>query len=74
MNTAMIQARYAGHPFLDYEDCLQASVAAARKRNKQAVQAKLAGDTRKQSEHLGWKRHYMARARQWFDMIDWSAE
>ncbi len=74
MNTAMIQARYAGHPFLDYQDCLQAAVEAAKRRNKLAVRARKAGDFNDAANHQELVHHYLTRARQWFDMIDWSAE
>ena len=74
MNAQQIQERFAGHPFIDYFDCLTAALEAAKKRNKQAVRAKLAGEIEQQSYHLGWRRYYMQRVRQWHAMIDWSPE
>jgi hypothetical protein len=70
---AMIQARYEGHPFLDYYDCLQASLEAARNRSKLAVRATLAGDAVAAERHRGLRDDYMRRVRQWHSMIDWSA-
>lgn len=69
---AMIQARYEGHPFLDYFDCLTASLEAAKNRNKLAVRASLAGDESAAQRHRDLRDDYMARVRQWHDMIDWS--
>ena len=69
---ASITARYAGHPFVDYFDCLTASLEAARRRNKLAVRARLAGDDMGARRHQNLCRDYMARVRQWHSMIDWS--
>jgi hypothetical protein len=70
---AEISARYEGHPFLDYFDCLTASLEAARGRNKLAVRARLAGDEVGARRHRGLRDDYMKRVRQWHAMIDWSA-
>lgn len=72
MNAAAIAEQYAGHPFIDYFDCLTAALEAARSRNKKAVRARLAGDLDKASEHQEMVHYYMTRVRQWHDMIDWS--
>ena len=71
---ASITARYAGHPFVDYFDCLDASLAAAKLRSKLAVRARLAGEVEQESYHLGWKRYHWARVRHFHKMIDWSEE
>lgn len=73
MNTQQIQAQFAGHPFVDYFDCLTAALSAARERNKKAVRAALAGDADGVARHTHMRRYYMQRVRQWHDMIDWSA-
>lgn len=70
---AEISERYAGHPFVDYFDCLTAALSAARDRNKKAVRAALAGDAEGVARHQHMRRYYMGRVRQWHDMIDWSA-
>lgn len=74
MNTQQIAERYAGHPFVDYFDCLDASLTAAKRRSKLAVQARLAGDERAVRRHLQMRDHYMRRVRQWHAMIDWSEQ
>ena len=72
MNAAEIAERYAGHPFVDYFDCLTASLEAARRRNKLAVRARLAGDEEGARRHQNMVHDYMVRVRQWHGMIDWS--
>ncbi len=74
MNAQHIQERYAGHPFVDYFDCLTAALAAARKRNRQAIQARRDGDPTRAAQHVHMRRYYMQRVRAWHNMIDWSAE
>lgn len=69
-----IQARFSGHPFLDYFDCLTEALKAARSRNKLAVRARLAGDRGAVAQHLHMRRYYMQRVRLWHGMIDWSAK
>lgn len=73
MTLADITARYEGHPFLDYFDCLTASLEAARRRNKLAVRARRAGDEDGVLRHRGLRDDYMKRVRQWHDLIDWEA-
>jgi hypothetical protein len=74
MNAQQIQERFAGTPDIDYFSCLTASLEAARRRNKLAVQARLAGDKRRADMHQDYARWYFARVRQWHAMIDWSDE
>jgi hypothetical protein len=74
MTLAEISARYEGHPFLDYFDCLEASLAAARHQNKLAVRARLAGDEVGAARHRKESRDHMRAVRNFHDMIDWSAE
>lgn len=74
MNAQQIQERYAGHPFVDYFDCLDASLKAARNRNRLAVRAKKAGDYKAAARHLAEKRWHMRRCRAWYELIDWSEE
>ncbi len=74
MNAQQIAERYAGHPFLDYFDCLIACVESARSRNKRAVRARLAGEDGTARLHRVMARWYLDRARQWHNMIDWSDE
>lgn len=74
MNAQQIQERFADHPFVDYFDCLTAALEAARKRNKQAVRARLEGDLTRAVQHVHMRRYYMGRVRAWRDMIDWSDE
>lgn len=69
---AEISARFDGHPFVDYFDCLTVSIESARRRNKLAVRARLAGRYDEASRHQQHVTDYMKRARQWHDMIDWS--
>ncbi len=72
MTLDQISARYEGHPFLDYFDCLTASLEAAKRRNKLAVQARRAGDEVGAVRHQNMVHDYMIRVRQWHAMIDWS--
>ena len=72
MTLAEITAQFEGHPFVDYFDCLTVSLASARRRNKLAVRARLAGDEVGARRHQGLVTDYMARVRQWHAMIDWS--
>lgn len=72
MNAQAIADKYAGHPFVDYFDCLTEALKAARSRNKRAVQAKREGRYDEAARHLHMRRYYMGRVRQWHDMIDWS--
>ncbi len=69
---ADIAARFEGHPFLDYFDCLTAALAAARRRNKRAVQCRREGNLVEAGMHQQLAHDYMKRVRQWHDMIDWS--
>jgi hypothetical protein len=74
MNAHQIQERYAGHPFVDYFDCMIEGIRAAKRRNKLAVRAYLEGrgaEADRQREH---RDYYLKRARQWRDLIDWSDE
>lgn len=73
MTLADISARYEGHPFVDYFDCLTASLEAAKRRNKLAVRARRAGDEIGERRHRGLRDDYMKRVRQWHDLIDWEA-
>lgn len=69
-----IRARFEGRPFVDYFDCLTASLEAAKRRSKRAVQATKAGNPAEAAMHRGLRDDYMLRVRQWRDMIDWSQE
>ncbi len=71
MSLDEISARYAGHPFLDYFDCLTVCVESARRRNKLAVVARREGRMDEAAKHQGFVADYMRRARTWYDMIDW---
>jgi hypothetical protein len=72
MTLAEISARYEGHPFLDYFDLMTVGIESAKRRNKRAVQARLAGDEKGAAEHQQLALDYIRRARQWHDLIDWS--
>lgn len=72
MNAAEIAERYAGHPFVDYFDCLTASLEAARRRNKLAVRARLAGDEVSARRHQKEARDHMRLVRDFHDRINWS--
>ena len=67
-----IRARFEGHPFVDYFDCLTASLEAAKRRSKRAVQATREGNIAEAAMHRQLRDDYMQRVRQWHDMIDWS--
>lgn len=74
MNAKQIQERYAGHPFVDYFDCMVEAIRAARRRNRLAAQARREGrghEADRQREH---RDYFIKRARQWRDLIDWSDE
>jgi hypothetical protein len=74
MSLADISARYEGHPFLDYFDCLDASLAAARNRSKLAVRAARAGDELGARRHRQLRDDYMRQVRDFHSQIDWSDE
>jgi hypothetical protein len=74
MTLAEISARYEGHPFVDYFDCLDATLAAAKNRSKLAVRARLAGDEMAAAHHRNLCREYMRQVRNFHNQIDWIAE
>lgn len=60
--------------FFDPFACFSEAVKSARRRNHRYVQALLVGDKEGAATHRSFRDFYLSRAREWHDMIDWSAE
>jgi hypothetical protein len=56
-------------PFFDPFACIEAALAAAKRRNKLAVRARLAGDADKAAEHQEFVHFYLVKVRDWREMI-----
>ena len=74
MNTQAIAEKYAGHPFIDPFDCLDASLSAARERSKWAVRAAKEGNHTVAAWHRRKRDEHMVQVRHFHALIDWSDE
>jgi hypothetical protein len=57
-------------PFFDPFACIEAALAAAKRRNKLAVRARLAGRIDVADDHQSFVRFYMTRVHVWRDQIN----